>query len=158
MTCSHVAYCQTCWIGGARTSHNHQHAFVSIDSNESVIEPFGTAGLQARLKSTVHDGVNCDGCDKRNIIGIRFKCKVYAAVTFEPVAKANSSARLQVRRLRSLLFLCSETSKARRWTSLSTSNAAYLEAYTRDARSHGSWGVRAILILLSATLISQFGQ
>lgn len=93
MTCTHIAYCQTCWIGGARTNHNHQHAFVSIDNNESVIEPFETAGLQARLKSTVHEGVNCDGCRRRDIIGIRFKCKVYAAVTICASRKADNSPR-----------------------------------------------------------------
>ncbi len=54
-------------------NHDNAHAFFPIHTPEDFVD-FCIVKDKRQSSQVVHKGISCDGCDKKNISGVRHKC------------------------------------------------------------------------------------
>ncbi|OSD06218.1 hypothetical protein PYCCODRAFT_1475052 [Trametes coccinea BRFM310] len=74
LECADYDLCESCMASPtAWEAHDPKHAFFPIHSTEDFVDFCVVKDKRQRTK-LVHKGIHCDGCEMKNITGVRYKC------------------------------------------------------------------------------------
>ncbi|OJT04449.1 Protein NBR1 -like protein [Trametes pubescens] len=74
LDCADYDLCQACMASPkVWGNHDNAHAFFPIHTPEDFVD-FCIVKDKRQSSQVVHKGISCDGCDKKNISGVRHKC------------------------------------------------------------------------------------
>ncbi|KAI9056980.1 hypothetical protein FKP32DRAFT_1661460 [Trametes sanguinea] len=74
LECADYDLCESCMASPtAWEAHDPKHAFFPIHSTEDFVD-FCVVKEKRQRTKLVHKGIHCDGCETKNITGIRHKC------------------------------------------------------------------------------------
>ncbi|KAI0361037.1 hypothetical protein OH77DRAFT_1417236 [Trametes cingulata] len=74
LECPDYDLCQACMASpGAWEGHDREHAFFPVHTPDDFVQ-FCVVKDKRQRSQAVHKGISCDGCNAKNISGVRHKC------------------------------------------------------------------------------------